>query len=73
MSPDDRKRQIAADTARAVGQELASESAGLCEVENYGFPGCETAYLKALTQRGEDLIARYVERAIQADREGRAL
>lgn len=73
MSPEDRKRQIAVEFARAIGLELSSESAALCECDLYGALGEESVpYFEGLTQRGEDLVAKYIERAIQMDREGRS-
>ena len=72
MTPDDRKRNIASQVARAVGQELVADCGNrFVEIAVYGEGSLQSADIVGLKQAGEDLIAKYVARGIQMDREGR--
>jgi hypothetical protein len=67
MAEDQNIREISVDFARTIAQELAADEA-YCRIENYGRSGVQ---FKGFTQRGEDMIERYIRRAIFKDRERR--
>jgi hypothetical protein len=65
-------RAVSVDFARTIATELRLSADRAFEIEVYGLNSVRRPHVRAVTQCGEDLIERYVRRAIEADRKQRS-
>jgi hypothetical protein len=70
MAEDTDIREISVDFARTIAQELCADGRYV-RIEHYGSYSLRAAELRSVTQYGEDMIERYIRRAITRDRERR--